>query len=95
MAINRDCSLWVSVLLLQSRYSVNFQSKTPKRGMNPNVTPAMYQILSLLILYNDGSGIKSPTKVVMPLNKQTKNTTILQFDKPCISYIVFFLKNYS
>ena len=38
------------------------------------ISPAIGWIVPLLFFYKDGFGIKSPIKVDMPLNKETKQT---------------------
>ena len=49
--------------------------------MNPLILPAMGQIVPLLFFYENGIGIKYPTKIDMPLNKETKpNQTISKIE---------------
>ena len=52
--------------------------------MNPLVQPAMGQIISLLFFYKDSFGIKEPTKVDMPLNKEIK---------PNLKFTTLFMRN--
>ena len=42
--------------------------------MNPLVLPARSEIVPLLFFLNDGFGIKVPTRVDMPLNKDSQYT---------------------
>ena len=60
--------------------------------MNPFILPAMGLIVRLLFFYKDGFGIKLPTKVDMPLNKEnltlnkeTKQTTVGILHWICVS----------
>ena len=62
----------VSEFDIQSRYYVHFRINTRGKGMNPLIRPAMSYIEPLLSSYLDGFGIKHPTKVDIPLNKEVK-----------------------
>ena len=44
--------------------------------MNPLILPAMGEIVPLLFFLENGFGIKLPTKVDVPLNKETKPNLI-------------------
>ena len=64
------CEIVAHELELQSRYYVHFRTNTLGKGMNPLILPAMGWIAPLLFSGNS-FGIKLPTKVDMPLNKET------------------------
>ena len=53
-----DYGIVVSEFEIQSRYYVHFRTNTLGEGINPLILPAMGQIVSLLLFYNDGLGIK-------------------------------------
>ena len=67
-----DCRIVVSEFVLQSRYYVHFRVNTLEKGMNPLILPAMGWIVPLMFFSENSFGIKQPTKVDMPLNKETK-----------------------
>ena len=67
-----DCGIVVSEFILRSRYYVHFRTNTFGKGMKPLILPSMGWIIPLLFFYENGFGIKYPTKVDMPLNKETK-----------------------
>ena len=67
-----DSDLVVSEFEFQSRYYIHFRTSALEKGMNLLLHPAMSWIISLPYFYNDDFGIKKPTKVDVPLNKETK-----------------------
>ena len=67
-----DCGFVVSEFDPQPRYYVHFRTNTLGKGMNPLIVLAICYIVPLLFFYENGFGIKWPTKVDMPLNKETK-----------------------
>ena len=67
-----DCGIVVSRFVLQLWYNVHFRSNTFGKGMNPFILLDKGKIVRLLFFWENGFGIKSPTKVDMPLNKETK-----------------------
>ena len=67
-----DCGIVVSEFVLQLRYYVHFLANTRGKGMDPFILPVMGQIAPQPFFYDNGFGIKYPTEVDMPLNKETK-----------------------
>ena len=67
-----DCGIVVSEFELQSRYYVHFRTNTLGKSMNPLILPAMGKIAPLLFFSKNGVDIKLPSKVDVPLNKETK-----------------------
>ena len=66
-----DYGIVVREFEIQSCYYVHFKTNTLRKGMIFHSLPAMGQIVPLLFFSRDGFNIKSPTKVDMPLNKET------------------------
>ena len=58
--------------VLVSEFELHLRSNTLWKGMNPLILPAMGYIVSLLSFLKDGFSLEEPTKVDMPLNKETK-----------------------
>ena len=68
-----NCNLEVSEFELPSRYYVYFQTNTFwERHWTSLILLAMGLVVSLLFFNKDGFGIKWPSKVDMPLKKETK-----------------------
>ena len=68
-----DCNIVVSELELQSRNYVHFRTNTLRRGMTPPFPPSYGLNITITVLQEEWLGINSPTKVNMPLNKETKS----------------------
>ena len=66
-----DFKIVVSEFEFQSLYYVYFRINILEKGMNPD-PPAIDLKTQLLFFYKDGFGIKYPTNVDMPLNKETE-----------------------
>ena len=67
-----DCDIVVNEFELQSRYYVHFRTIILWKGTN-FLNPAIIAwIVPLPSFWMNGFGIKQPTKVDMPLNKETK-----------------------
>ena len=75
-----DCGIVVSKFEFKSRYYVHFRANTLEKGMNPLILSAMGQIVSLMFFLENGFGIKQPSKVDMPLNKETKPNQALLYN---------------
>ena len=71
MAKALDCNLEISEFKLRSRYYIQFRTNTLEKGTPPPTNPPDY-VLNSILFYKDGFGIKYPTKVDMPLNKEVK-----------------------
>ena len=66
-----DCGIVVSEFKIQLLYYIHFQTNNLGKGMNLLILPAMGEIVPLFI-WKDCFGTKYPTRVDMPLNKETK-----------------------
>ena len=53
-----DWDIVVSEFEFKSQYLIHFRTNTLKKGMNPLVSLAISQTMSLLFFHNDGFGIK-------------------------------------
>ena len=67
-----DCDIVVIELKLLSRYYVHF--RTLRISINPFY---LSRIVLPKLFYKDCFGIRLPTKIDMPLNKETKNNSSL------------------
>ena len=86
-----DFGIVVCEFKLQSFYYVHFRANTLGKGMKPLILSAMGQIAPLLFFFENGFGIKWPTKVDMPLNKETKPIRICQQNKEIMTHFGMFL----
>ena len=72
-----DYDIIISEFELKSRYYVHIRTNLLRKGMNTFIPqPAMVEIIPLLLFYKNGLGFKWPTKVDIPLDKETKNKTV-------------------
>ena len=68
----QDCDIVGREFDLPPLYYVHFRINTFGKGYIPSFPLAIGLILPLIFFYKDDFGIKSITKVDMPLNKETK-----------------------
>ena len=64
-----DADIIEKVFKLKSCFWVPFWINTLRKGMNHPISPDMLLIVSLLLFFKDGFGIKETRKVNMLLNK--------------------------
>ena len=72
-----NCGSEVSEFELQLRYYANFKTNTLGTIMYPFISSTMNLIVSPVSFYKDGFSIKYPTKVDMPLIKETEESNSL------------------
>ena len=66
-----DCGIVVSEFELQLRYYIHFRTHTIGKDIKQLILPTIGYIVRLLFFLENGFGIKQPTMVDMPLNKET------------------------
>ena len=65
-----DCNIVITEFELQSCYRIHFRANALRKGINTLIFFIMGLIVPLLFFCMCRFGIKQPTKVNMPLNKE-------------------------